>query len=59
MSDKAVTAFRRKAAGGIYIIRAQATINRSVEELKDYLNDITIKSQYDEMYETGYYLEEY
>ena len=57
VADKAVAASRRKAAGGIYIIRAQATINRPKQEILDYLNDITLKANYDEMFESGYFAE--
>lgn len=57
IADKTVNASRRKAAGGIYIIRAQSIINRPKQEILDYLNDITLKQNYDEMFDSGHFPE--
>ena len=48
---------RRKAAGGLFVIRGEGIINRSVPEIIGGLTDLSIKARYDSMYESGYIVE--
>jgi hypothetical protein len=47
------------AAGGINIIKAETTIRMDVEEWIAYLRDISVKTEYDEMFETGHNVEDF
>ncbi|CAG9330859.1 unnamed protein product [Blepharisma stoltei] len=48
---------RRKAAGGLYIVRGEGDINRSAIEVIEYIKDINRKAEYDDMFESGYVIE--
>lgn len=48
---------RKPAPGGLYIIRGSCVVNRSIAEIVDYVKLIERKSEYDELFESGYVIE--
>ena len=54
IKSRFVTASRRKAAGGLYIIKAEGEILRTPMEIVDCLKDLSRKHEYDPMFEHGH-----
>lgn len=50
---------RRPAPGNLYIIRGEAIIGKPADEVMAYLKDLSRKSEYDTMFESGFVLEAY
>lgn len=48
---------RRKAAGGLYIVRGEGDIPRPIADISNYIQEISNKSEYDEMFESGTVIE--
>ena len=53
LKSRFVKGSRRKAAGGLYVIKGEGEINRSINEVVDALKDINKKGGYDSMFESG------
>ena len=54
LKTRFVRGSRRKAPGGLYIIRAEGEINRNPAEIVDCLKDLSRKAEYDPLFENGY-----
>ena len=53
IKSKDVKGFRRKAPGGLYIIRGEGEVTADVMSIINYLRDIERRKEYDEMFESG------
>lgn len=49
-----VNAYRRKAAGGLYIIKSEGELKGTPQDIVECLKDLSRKSYYDAMFESGY-----
>eukprot|EP00359_Climacostomum_virens_P010179 CAMPEP_0204912996 /NCGR_PEP_ID=MMETSP1397-20131031/11041_1 /ASSEMBLY_ACC=CAM_ASM_000891 /TAXON_ID=49980 /ORGANISM="Climacostomum Climacostomum virens, Strain Stock W-24" /LENGTH=564 /DNA_ID=CAMNT_0052084163 /DNA_START=281 /DNA_END=1975 /DNA_ORIENTATION=- len=54
LSSDIVTGFRRPAAGGLYVIKGTGVLSFSRERILSLLKDLTRKTDYDEMFESGH-----
>lgn len=53
LKSRFVRGYRRKAAGGLYVIKGEGEINRTPEEIVAALADTQNKGRYDTMFESG------
>lgn len=52
-------AFRKPAPGGLFIIKGSYTVDKSIPEIVAFISDLPRKANYDELYETGHYIERF
>ena len=57
LKSKLVKGSRRKAAGGLFVIRGEGEIQRTPPEIVEALKDIAKKGGYDSMFECGHVVE--
>ena len=57
LKSKLVKGYRRKAAGGLFVIKGEGEINRTPLEIVEALKDIEKKGGYDSMFECGHVVE--
>ncbi|OMJ80741.1 hypothetical protein SteCoe_18948 [Stentor coeruleus] len=57
LSSKIIKGYRRKAAAGLFVIKAEGEINRNATEIMEVLKDLPRKAGYDTTFESGSIIE--
>lgn len=59
ISSKEVKAYRRPAAAGLYILKAEGEIGRPPQDIMECIKDLSHKHLYDTSYEQGHFIKFY
>ncbi|OMJ74614.1 hypothetical protein SteCoe_26434 [Stentor coeruleus] len=57
LNSRIIKGYRRKAAAGLFVVKAEGEINRSATEIMDVIKDLPRKGGYDTMFESGSIIE--